>query len=148
MVGLGLHLAHPTTPITNFRQLQLPFHPHSVVDHRAFQMFVLEVVVVTHLFLQRLPQVGDCRRFVELLQTCTESKDDTGLHVYAIRQLNLTCIPRIIDNAVSIDVTASRIGAVDDESFDLQYLSLFRCHVQRRRPLLGVKIVRIRAEGE
>ena len=41
MVWLGLRLAHTTTPITNFRPLQPPFHPHSVVDPSAFGILSL-----------------------------------------------------------------------------------------------------------
>ena len=42
MVWLGLCLAYPTTPITNFDHSNYPkppFHPHSVVDPSAFHIF-------------------------------------------------------------------------------------------------------------
>ena len=46
MVWLGLCLAHPTTPITNFDYYNYPkppFHPHSVVDPSAFQIFFIYI---------------------------------------------------------------------------------------------------------
>ena len=41
MVWLGLHLAHPTNPITldHYNHPKPPFHPQSVVDPSAFQIF-------------------------------------------------------------------------------------------------------------